>query len=100
MWQNKDAIRSLDELDSFFRSLTNSSFATPFALASPEEDFCETYSMKVLADVLKSWNFQFLSGEVVDVLAQLENPVNPGLKAKMDFIDQGEASTNFGEFFV
>lgn len=90
---------SLEELDVFYQNLFQSSFATSFALASPEEDFCEAFALTVLGKVMGKLNFTFLSGKSIDVLQRLQNPNNKILKSKLEFVESRIKEFESGQYW-
>lgn len=74
-----------EELNEFFRSLHSSSFVSPFALYSPEEDFCEILAHIVMAESAPELVFEGMAGEKVNVWSRVNSPAG-GLKAKVDFV--------------
>jgi hypothetical protein len=74
-----------EELDEFFRGLHSSSFVSPFALYSPEEDFCETVAHVVMAESAPELVFEGMAGERVSVWERVKAP-GGALKAKVGFV--------------
>lgn len=77
-----------EKADTFFRSLHASSFVSPFALYSPEEDFCETLAHLVMAESAKAYEFHYLSGEKVSVWDRVLQPQTKELHEKIRFIQR------------
>lgn len=86
----KDAPATIapEEIDAFMRALHRSSFVSPFALYSPEEDFCETFTHLVMAEASAPLTFHSLNGEVVDVWQRVRTPTQPQLLQKIEAVRQ------------
>jgi hypothetical protein len=86
-YKNRTSSPTSKETDVFFKELFGQGFVSSFAVASPVEDFCETLSWKLMAELIPSWKFKFSDGTKFDAMVEFRNPKNPILKKKMEFVD-------------
>jgi hypothetical protein len=91
---NTETLITADQVNHFYSRLFAEGMTTGFSLASPEEDFCDTYANYVLMDFQKSWNFKFLDGSTIDIGSTFINRQNVKLKQRLDLIDALMAELN------
>lgn len=77
-----------EALDRFFRELHQSSFVSAFALYSPEEDFCETFTHLVMAEASAPLTFSYLNGESLNVWDRVRSPGSSRLREKIEAVQK------------